>query len=147
MTKGEDEKWMKLAIEEARKAKREGNLPFGAVVVCAGKVISSEHGKENTEQDVTAHAETRAISGACHSLKRKDLSDCIVYASGEPCNMCASAIFQANVPRVVIGISRDELPNIMRPRKIKIEQLAEDCSYKPEIVKGVLRDEVLKLFE
>jgi len=60
--------------------------------------------------------------------------------------MCAAGIFQANIPKVVIGVSRDDLPNFLRVRKVKIEHLAEDSSYKIEIVRGVLKDQILPLF-
>ncbi len=60
--------------------------------------------------------------------------------------MCASAIFQAKIPKVVTGVSRSDMPNLLRERKLKIENLVDDAGYPIEIIKGVLKDEILELF-
>lgn len=140
-----DERFMVQAIAEAEKGKRVGNLPFGAVVVRAGLVVGRGHSQEITRRDVTAHAEMQALSEACTRLGR-DLSQGTIYCSGEPCNMCASAILHAQVGRIVIGASRADLPYIFRARQIGIMALAADSSYAPEIVWGVLQSEAVKLF-
>lgn len=143
----EAESYMLLAIEEAQKGKLEGNLPFGAAVVQGGKVIAKDHAQDTVLKNIGAHAELLAIDQACEILGRSDLSDCEIYCSNEPCMMCAAAIFQANIPKVIIGASRDDLGDLMRPRRLRIEHLAEDSRNKPEIVRGVLRDKVLELFK
>src|SRR5438128_1037783 len=97
-----DERFMDQAIKLAKSAKSSGNFPFGAVIVKGGEVISSGQCQEVTEHNVTKHAELIAVSRACSKLKTVDLSGCTLYASGEPCNMCASAAFQADIARVVI---------------------------------------------
>ena len=141
-----DERFMVQAIAEAERGQRVGNLPFGAVVVRAGLVVGRGHSQEVTNRDVTAHVEMQAISEACQRLGR-ELSQCTIYCSGEPCNMCASAILHAKVTRIVIGASRADLPSIFRQRQIGITALADDSSYAPEIVWGVLREEAIKLFD
>lgn len=138
--------FMLLAIEQAKEAKKHGNWPFGAIVVHGGKVVGKGSARDKTDGDVTDHAELMAIREACKTLGTNDLKNCTIYCSNEPCLMCASGIFQANMSRVIIGASRDDLPLLLRPRMLRIENLAEDTGRKIEIVKGVLRDEVLCLF-
>lgn len=141
-----DEENMKFAIEEAVKAKQSGEWPFGAVVVSGGKVISRNHCREAFEKTVLAHAELHAVNDACKALGTTDLSNCVMYCTNEPCLMCAAAIFQAKIPRVVIGASRTDLPRVLRSRKFRIEHLAEDSGYQPEILRGILKDQVLAFF-
>lgn len=137
-----DEQFMSLAIEQAELGKQKGDLPFGVVIVQNDQVIASAHAENNTVGDVTAHAELLAIRRACEELGRNSLKDCTIYCTNEPCIMCAAGIFQADIPRVVIGAMRDELPSL-RPRKIRIDHLADDTGHEIELVKGVLKDQVL----
>ncbi|NND64367.1 MAG: nucleoside deaminase, partial [Gammaproteobacteria bacterium] len=123
-----DEVHMNAALAQAKQAKTAGELPFGAVVVCDGKVIAQNRCRESHEKTVAAHAELQAVNDACRALKTTDLKDCTIYCTNEPCLMCASAIFQANVKRIVIGALRDDFPDILRPRKLRIEDLASDLS-------------------
>lgn len=140
------EKFMRLAIAEAQTAKTEGNYPFGAVVVQGGEVIATDRCRELTEHDVTKHAELLAVGKACQQLGSLSLADATLYASGEPCNMCASAAFQADIATVVIGAARADLPDFFRKRNIGIQQLADDASHPVEIITGVLQDEAIALF-
>ncbi|MDP3948395.1 MAG: nucleoside deaminase [bacterium] len=141
-----DDAFMRLAIEEAKQAKREGDLPFGAVVG-SGEVVGKGHAQDNITQDVAAHAELQAVREACRKLGTKKLIDCTIYCTNEPCIMCAAAIFQADIPKVIIGVSREDIPHILRPRKLNINHLAEDSGHKIEIVRGILKDEILELFK
>ena len=111
-----------------------------------GKVISRNRCREASEKTVLAHAELHAVNDACKALGTNNLSNCVIYCSNEPCLMCAAAIFQAKIPRVIIGASRADLPHLLRDRQFRIEHLAEDSSYRPEIVRGILKKEVLALF-
>lgn len=137
---------MQLALEQAKKAKAAGDLPFGAVVVHADKVVGQGRAENNTIGDVTDHAELLAVREACKTLRKNDLSDCVIYCSNEPCIMCAAGIFQANIPTVVIGVSRDDLPNFLRVRKVNIDHIAQDSSYKIEIIRDVMKEKILPLF-
>ena len=141
-----DQQYMKLAIEEARDAKRAGELPIGAVITCNRHVIARNRCREATEKTVLAHAELQALNDACKILGSTDLSECVIYCSNEPCLMCAAAIFQAKIARIVIGAARGDLPHLLRDRKFRIEHLAEDSGYNIEIVRGVLKENVLRLF-
>ena len=137
---------MRIAIEEAKIAKRSGDLPFGAVVVCNEKIIGKGHAENNTVGDVTCHAELLSVREACKFLNKNDLSDCVIYCTNEPCLMCAAGIFQAGIPKVVIGVSRKDLPNLLRARKYTLEHLAEDSSFKIEIIRDILKNEIMPLF-
>lgn len=94
---------MALALEEARAAAAEGEVPIGAVVVCEGAVVARAHNRRENEKDPTAHAELIAIREAARRLGRWRLSDCTVYVTLEPCPMCAGAMHQARIERLVYG--------------------------------------------
>jgi len=140
------ERFMRLAIRQAELARQLGDVPFGAVVVYEGQVIAAAHNSEHLETDITSHAETKAISAACHALGRRDLSGCTLYSSNEPCLMCATAAFYGCIPRIVYAVSRDDLPQFFRPRKIRIAELARDTSHPPQIIAGVCRAEAMALY-
>lgn len=137
--------YMKHAIAQAKQAKTDGELPFGAVVVRGDEIIATGRCREMHEQTVLAHAELEAVDDACRKLATNKLVDCIIYCTNEPCPMCAAAIFQAKIPRVVMGLTRDDLP-FLRPRAIDIQTLADDSGYPIEITRGVMKEEILALF-
>lgn len=141
------EKFMALAIEEAKVAKSNGDWPFGAVVVKDGIVVGKGHVKDKTGGDVTDHAELVSLRDTCKYLNSNDLSGCSIYCSNEPCLMCSAGIFQANIDKVFIGASRDDLPLLLRPRKLRIEDIAKDTGHKVEIVRGILKEKVIELFQ
>lgn len=142
-----NENFMKLALDLAEASKARGEFPFGAVIVQDDVVVAAAENGEHRKGDVTAHAELMALSEASWKLARRDLSDCVIYSSAEPCPMCSAAIFQSNIPRVAFGLYRDDLPHLFRRRKIRIAQLAEDWDYRPEVVGGILREEAIKAFD
>jgi len=141
-----DETFMRLAIAQAQASKRAGDVPFGAIVVRNGNVIVAASNSEHLDQDVTKHAEVKAISAASKMLGRRDLSDCEFYSTAEPCPMCAGAIFNSCISRIVYGMSRDDLPHLFRTRSIRIKELANDWHYDPEVVGGVLKQDVINVF-
>jgi tRNA(adenine34) deaminase len=142
----QDEAFMKLAIAQARHAHEEGDVPFGAVIVQGLRVVAAVGNSEHTDQDVTRHAEVKAVSLASQVLGRRDLSDCTLYATTEPCPMCAGAMFHACINRVVYGMSRDDLPDLFRSRNIRLKDLATDWHYTPTVIEGVLRQEAIEVF-
>ena len=99
----EDEKFMKEAIRQAKKAGEIGDVPIGCVIVHEGKIIARGYNKRNKNKTVLAHAELLAMSKACKIIGDWRLEECTMYITLEPCQMCAGAIVQARIPRVVIG--------------------------------------------
>ena len=98
-----DEKFMCEALAEARAAAAVGEVPIGAVVVCAGEIVARAHNRRELDQDPSAHAEFAALCAAARSLGRWRLSDCTVYVTLEPCCMCAGLMVNARVGRCVYG--------------------------------------------
>ena len=99
----EDLAFMRMALAEAEAAAREGEVPVGAVIVCGDQLVASAHNQRETLRDPTAHAEMIAITQAADALGGWRLEGCTLYVTLEPCPMCAGAIVQARVPRVVYG--------------------------------------------
>ncbi len=91
------ETYMRLALDEARRAKAAGEVPVGAVMVHGGKVIAACHNLRETASDPTAHAEMLALRASARSLSTRRLSGCTLYVTLEPCPMCAGAIVMAQV--------------------------------------------------
>ena len=141
-----DVDYMRLALDEAVRAKEVGELPIGAVVVSSSGVVARNRCRETAEQTVLAHAELHAVNDACRALGRNNLSDCTIYCTNEPCLMCAAAIFQAKIARVVFGVARSDLPHVFRTRNLRIGHLAQDSGYSPSISEGLMKDEVMQLF-
>ncbi|HLR14706.1 MAG TPA: tRNA adenosine(34) deaminase TadA [Bacillota bacterium] len=98
-----DKTYMKLAIEEAKKAEAIGEVPIGAVIVHNGDVIGSGYNVRETTQKAGTHAELLAIEQANEYIGSWRLEDCTLYVTLEPCPMCAGAIVQSRIPRVVFG--------------------------------------------
>lgn len=98
-----DKKFMLMAIDEARKALKEQEVPIGAVVVCGERVIGRGHNLVETLCDATAHAEMQSITAAAATLGGKYLRGCTLYVTVEPCIMCAGALAWSQIDRVVYG--------------------------------------------
>jgi Cytosine/adenosine deaminases len=133
MIKDIHEKFMKAALEEARKAFEKQEVPVGAVVVCNDVIIARAHNLTETLNDPTAHAEMQAITAAANWLGGKYLNDCTIYITLEPCSMCASAIGWSQASVIVYGAD-DEKKGYT---KVKGQLLHP----KTKVVKGVLEQE------
>jgi len=105
--------FLDVAVKEAKKGvkKKEGG-PFGAVIVCGGKVIARAHNTVLRDNDPTAHAEINAIRKASKKLKNFSLKDCEIYSTAEPCPMCYSAIYWAKVKKIYYGVSSEDVAKI-----------------------------------
>jgi tRNA(adenine34) deaminase len=143
MIKNIHEKFMKAALEEARKASEKQEVPVGAVVVCNNEIIARAHNLTETLNDPTAHAEMQAITAAANWLGGKYLNDCTIYVTLEPCAMCAGAIGWSQAPIIVYGAD-DEKKGYTRVKG----QLLHP---KTKVVKGILEQEcrevMLKFFK
>ena len=99
----QDEKYMKQAIKQAKKAYALAEVPIGCVIVAGDKIIARGYNRRNTDKNPLAHAELSAIRKASKKTGDWRLEECTMYVTLEPCQMCAGAIVQARIPRVVIG--------------------------------------------
>jgi len=97
------EKYMKAALAQAKKAYELGEVPIGCVIVYQGKIIGRGYNRRNTDKSTLAHAEITAIKKASKFMKDWRLEECTLYVTLEPCQMCAGAIVQARIPEVVMG--------------------------------------------
>lgn len=127
----EDEKFMREALKEARKAAEKGEIPIGAVVVCRGSVIARAHNLNELLHDPTAHAEMQAITIATGHLGGKYLDVCTVYVTVEPCPMCAAALSWAQVGKLVWGAKDPKRgytlyqPLLLHPKTVVVSGVLE----------------------
>lgn len=99
----DDERWMGVALDEARRAAEEGEVPIGAVVVCDGVEVARAQNRRESDRDPAAHAEFLALEAAARRLGRWRLTGCSVYVTLEPCLMCAGLMVNARIDRCVFG--------------------------------------------
>ena len=134
-----DEKYMRMAIDEALRALEKREVPIGAIVVAGDRVIGRGHNLVETLMDATAHAEMQAITAAMSTLGGKYLNDCTLYVTVEPCVMCGGALAWSQIGRVVYGAADDKRgystysERIMHPRT--------------KVVKGVLKEECERIMQ
>ncbi len=141
-----EEKFMKEALKEAKKAYDKLEVPVGAVIVKDGKIIARAHNLKETKFDTTKHAEILAIQKASKKLNSWRLIDCEMYVTLEPCSMCAGALINSRIKKVYIGASDQKTGAVG-----SVFNLLEDYTFnhKVEYEKGVLQDEcesILKEF-
>ena len=129
-----DEKYMRLAIEEAKLALAANEVPIGAVIIAGGRIVGRGHNLVETLTDVTAHAEIQAITAASSTIGGKYLNDCTLYVTVEPCPMCAGALAWSQIGRIVYGAPDAKrgfstiANNILHPRTVVTsEVLREEC--------------------
>ncbi len=133
-----DEQWMQAAVAEARLAEEKGEVPVGAVVIHDGQVIGRGHNLRESSQDPTTHAEMIAIQEAAKHLGSWRLIDATIYVTLEPCPMCAGALVNARVPRVVWGCND---PKAGATETLYAIGNDERLNHRFESVSGVLREE------
>ena len=135
----EDEKYMREALNEAKAALKEDEIPIGAVVVSDGRIIGRGHNLTETLTDVTAHAEMQAITAAEEYLGGKYLNQCTLYVTIEPCVMCAGAIGWSQLGRLVYGAADEKrgytryAPDALHPKTV--------------VVRGVLEEEAAEMMK
>jgi len=133
----DDGKWMRAALEEALAAAKAGEVPVGAVIVRNGELLSAAHNLRETGRLATAHAELLAIEEACRRRNGWRLEDCTLYVTLEPCPMCAGAIINARIPRVVFG-AKDARAGACGS---VLNLAAYPLESSPEYISGVLESE------
>lgn len=133
-----DEFYMRKALQEAETAYEKGEVPIGAVIVIADRVIARAHNLTETLNDVTAHAEMQAITAAANFLGGKYLLDCTLYVTLEPCQMCAGALAWSQVSRIVYAATDDHRGY----RKMK-----SSLHPKTEVKGGVMEEEASELLK
>ncbi|MCA9203095.1 MAG: tRNA adenosine(34) deaminase TadA [Planctomycetales bacterium] len=131
----DDDRFMALALRLAVRALDEDEVPVGAVIVASGSVIARAHNQVVTLRDPTAHAEMLAITQAAAALENERLTSATMYVTLEPCPMCAGAILQARIPRVVYGATDPKAGAVE-----SLFQLLEDrrLNHRAEVTSGVL---------
>lgn len=135
----DDNFYMKQALQEAKCAFEEDEIPVGAVVVCGDRIIARAHNLTERLSDVTAHAEMQAITAASEYLGGKYLNDCTLYVTVEPCIMCAGALGWSQIGRVVYGAA-DEKRGFQRFAPQAIHP-------KTQLVSGVMEEECAALMK
>ena len=134
----QDEKYMKQAIKQAKKAYALDEVPIGCVIVASDKIIARGYNRRNTDKNPLAHAELSAIRKASKKTGDWRLEECTMYVTLEPCQMCAGAIVQARIPRVVIGAMNPKAGcagSVMNLLQI------EGFNHQVKITEGVLEEE------
>ena len=138
----DDERYMRLALEEAAAAAAEGEVPIGAVVVCDGEVVARAHNRRETDADPSAHAEFAAMVAAARALGRWRLTGCTVYVTLEPCLMCAGLMVNARVDRCVYGAADPKGGAVGTLYDVSHD---ERLNHEFEVTSGVLADEAATL--
>lgn len=136
----EDERYMKEAMKQAHKASALGEVPIGCVIVHEGRIIARGYNRRNTDKNTLAHAEITAINRASKVIGDWRLEECTLYVTLEPCQMCAGAIVQARIPKVVMACMNPkagcagsvlnilEMPQFNHQAQVIRGVLEEDCS-------------------
>lgn len=140
-----DEKFMRLALEQAHLAYQIGEVPVGAVVVKDGEIVGTGYNRRETDKNAVAHAELLAIDDACKRLGGWRLWECELYVTLEPCPMCAGAIINSRIKRLIYGASDKKAGSV----ESVVRMFDLPYNHKPPYTAGVLEEEcsqILKSF-
>ncbi len=136
-----DRIYMDMALNLAKEAGREGEIPVGAVAVCDGVVVGKGQNRVERQNDPTAHAEIEAITAAANRLEKKNLNDVTLYVTLEPCSMCAGALVLARIKRVVYSVEDPKTgacgsiyrlhddPNLNHSFPVSVGLMADEVNY------------------
>ena len=139
-----DEKYMKEAVRQAKKAYGIGEVPIGCVIVYEDKIIGRGYNRRTVDNNTLAHAELIAIRKACKKIGDWRLEGCTMYVTLEPCQMCSGAIVQSRIPRVVIGCMN---PKAGCAGSILNLLQVEEFNHQTELTKGVLEEECSQMMK
>src|SRR5258708_30149818 len=144
------ERFMAMAIEEAKAGAAAGEQPFGAVVVLNGEVVCRSRSLKVSTSDTTAHSETLAIKYATQKLKRRSIPEAVFYSTCEPCPMCIGAVFNAGIKTLVLGARNADVARLANLafnfNKYSAENFAEFVGWDLKVITGVLHDECVNLY-
>jgi len=143
-THKEDQQYMQIAIEQARIAEENGDVPIGAVIVFQNQIIGKAYNQREQLQDPTAHAEIIALTQAAAFLESWRLIDCTIYVTLEPCCMCAGALVLARIKRLVYGCDDPKTGAVKSLYNIVQD---ERLNHKVEVTPGVLTEKCSKLLQ
>ncbi|NDI36406.1 nucleoside deaminase [Chengkuizengella sediminis] len=144
----DDQFYMRKAIEVALEARKNGNQPFGAILVKQDKIVMTGENKINNDNDPTYHAEIGLISKYCFENKISDLTEYTLYSSCEPCVMCSGAMVWSSVGRLVYSVSYEQFAKISGSNiMISCNEVFEKSPNQPKVVANIINEEGLKVFE
>lgn len=138
------QKWMEIALQEARLACDEGEVPVGAVLVRNGEMVARNHNRREKNHSATAHAEILVIEEGNQKLGAWRLSECTLYVTLEPCVMCAGAMVNSRVGTVVYGCKDPKAGAVESLYQVLGDQR---LNHRPAVVSGVLADETAKILK
>lgn len=138
-----DEYYMNIALKEAKKAEKKGEIPIGAIIVCGDKIISKGHNTKEKRKCAVFHAEINAIVQASKKISNWRLNECVMYVTFEPCHMCMSAIKQSRIKTVIYGAS-----NSMKVSNLNLKIINNpDSNSFVKLVPNVCKDPCEKLLK
>ena len=143
-------RFMAIAIEEAKAGAAQGEQPFGAVVARDGEVVVRSRSLKVSACDATAHSETLAIKYATQKLGRRELPDCTFYATCEPCPMCLGAILNGGIKTLVLGARNRDIRQLAKVafnfKDYTVERFAEMTGWDLKVIEGVRSSECVDLY-
>ena len=141
------EKYMEVAIEEAKISLEEGHKGFGAVIIKDDRIIAKGHDTDVSDYDPTAHAEINVIRKVAREIMSSDLSGYTILSTHEPCPMCSAACIWGQISRIVFGVSIEDTVKLGRNRiSVGCKELIEKSPLNIEVIGGILRDRCIELY-
>lgn len=137
-------KIMNVALKEAKKAFKKGEVPVGAVIIKGNKIISKAHNQKERKKNATMHAEIIAISKASKKLKQWRLDDCELYVTLEPCMMCSGAVIHSRIKKVYFGVTSEKFGFLEQNNKWFENN---KNNHQVEVEKGFLEEQIIELLK
>ena len=132
-------KYMQIAIKEAKKAAKRGDVPVGAVIVYKNKIIAKAHNKKQLRRNSLKHAELLVINKACKKLKTWHLDECTIYVTLEPCMMCTGAIIESRIKKIYYATKSDKYGSL--------NKITEKNKTKMQINEGICKKESIDILK
>lgn len=139
-----DEKYMNIALEEALKSYKKGDVPVGAIIVYKNKIIAKAHNCKEQNKNAIEHAEILAISQACKKLKTWHLEECTIYVTLEPCLMCAGALIQSRIGKLVFATENEKFGYVGSISNVLNNK---NNNHHPLVMSGICKEESQKLLK